>query len=84
MKITISFVKLNSCYNFITIGNHICQFPKLSLPTRSYKNILSKDEHYFRMSSQARISLIITFLVTWRDDSIDRGIHRKLGFHFRF
>lgn len=61
-------------------------FPKLSLPMRSFLNILclTKHEHYFRMISQAKISLNITFLVTWRDDPIDRGKNGNFDFHFKF
>lgn len=70
MKVTISFVKLNSCYDFITFGNHVCQFPKLSLLMRSFKNTLSKDEHYFRMTSQARILLIITSI---KSGNLEKG-----------
>lgn len=36
------------------------------------------------MTSQATISLHVAFLVTWKDDPIDRGLDGNFVFHFRF
>ena len=77
-------MKLTSCYNFISYGNRVCQFPKLSLTMRSLKHTLCKYEHCFRMTSQATISWHVAFLDTWKDDPIDRGVDGNFVFHFRF